>query len=102
MNRKERRARGNEPSPLGGYGAQARKLIPGYITPGAPCDACGKPGIGDSRTLSWLQAGGKRFSVLVRTCREHTACPINELMPLLPMLPSLDGVGYMRMDSGAR
>lgn len=100
MNRKERRARGNEPSPLGGYSAQARNLLPGYVTTGAPCDACGKPVTG-SRTITYVAEDGTYMSVLVRTCALHTDCPIGELTSKLPGLPSMDGIGYMQMD-GAR
>jgi hypothetical protein len=97
MNRKERRT-GKEPSPLGGYSAQALSLIPEYVIPGAPCDACAKPVTG-SRTITYVAEDGTYMSVLVRTCALHTDCPIGELAPKLPGLPSMDGVGYMQLGS---
>jgi hypothetical protein len=102
MNRKERRARGNEPSPYG-YGEQARNLFADYIAKGTPCDACGEPTNGDSRTITAVMPDGNRASVIMRTCRRHTGCDINELMPLLPALQKVMGgdSAYIRHDTHA-
>lgn len=89
MNRRQRRA-------FGDYGAKARAALPGYVTPGSPCDACGQPVVG-SRTITWVSVDGDYLSVLVRTCTEHTDCPIAELAAKLPNLPTLDGVGYLQL-----
>ncbi len=83
-------------SPLGGYGKQARELIPGYVTHGSPCDACGGPVTG-SRTLTWLDTDGGYVSVLVRTCATHTRCSFSELVAKLPGLPATAGAAYMQL-----
>jgi len=96
VNRQQRRAAGSDPSPLGGYSAQALALIPGYVIAGSPCDACGNSVTG-SRTITYIAMDGTHMSVLVRTCALHTDCPIEQLASRLPNLPSLDGAAYMRL-----
>ncbi len=96
MSRQQRRAARSQPSPLGGYSAQALALIPAYVIAGTPCDACGNPVTG-SRTITYIAVDGTYMSVLVRTCALHTDCPIEQLASRLPNLPSLDGTAYMKL-----